>query len=317
MKQPLHITYSKPDYLSQRQSAIIRTLLYFDIFKYPLTIQEIVRFCPVPVHTLSELQSDVDWLVDHLLIFKFGEVYSTQNEHALAERRKSGNEMATQVLPIAMKRARLIQKFPFVRSVLISGSLSKHYFDKQSDVDFMIIAKPGRLWTCRFLLTLFKKIFLLNRRTYFCINYYIDTASLQIPDENIFAATEIITLLPQTGFSHYNAFIRANSWVHQFYPNHLPHFEPETAEKMSAWKKAGEWLLGGKSGNMLDMLAFKLTTFFLRKKYRHIPPPQYAVSFRAKKEVSKHHPHGFQFKVMDAMETQCKQFEAQHQISLL
>lgn len=309
--------YSKPDSLSARQSAIVRTLLYFDIFKYPLTLQEILRFCNTGIHTFSELQTDINWLVEHLFIYQFGDLYSTQNDSGIAVRRRAGNTMAEKVMPIAQKRARFIQQFPFVRSVLISGSLSKQYFDKNSDVDFMVITKPGRLWVCRLFLTLYKKIFLLNRRKYFCINYYIDSDSLYIPDENIFAATEIITLLPQTGFTYYNAFMQSNTWVNHFYPNHLNHIEPAITDKPKVVKRFAEWIFSGKPGNLADVAAYKLTAFFLKKKYRHIPDSQYAVSFRTNKHVSKHHPHGFQFKVMDAMQTQCKQFETQHQVSLL
>src|SRR4029453_8923510 len=97
----------------------------------------------------------------------------------------------------------LIASFPYVRCVCISGSLSKKYFDDTTDIDFFVITKPGRLWVCRTFLILFKKLFLLNSKKYFCINYFIDSDNLEIPDQNIFTATELTTLIPMHDYELY------------------------------------------------------------------------------------------------------------------
>lgn len=39
-------------------------------------------------------------------------------------------------MSIAKYRAKFIAKFPFVKAVGISGSLSKGYYDNESDIDF-------------------------------------------------------------------------------------------------------------------------------------------------------------------------------------
>jgi predicted nucleotidyltransferase len=43
----------------------------------------------------------------------------------------------------------LLRVSPFVRLVAVSGSVAKNSHDIKSDIDFWIVAKNNRLWTCR------------------------------------------------------------------------------------------------------------------------------------------------------------------------
>jgi predicted nucleotidyltransferase len=88
----------------------------------------------------------------------------------------------------------VIKRFPFVRGVFVTGSLSKNSSDSSSDLDFMVITRKGRLWIARTLLMLFKKIFLLNSYKYFCINFLLSEDNLEIEDKNVFTATEVMTV---------------------------------------------------------------------------------------------------------------------------
>ncbi len=58
------------------------------------------------------------------------------------------------------KTGYLLQTAPFVRAILLNGSLAQGTAKKSSDIDLLIIAKPGRIFTARFfvngLLTIFK-----------------------------------------------------------------------------------------------------------------------------------------------------------------
>lgn len=314
--QPLYISGQEHAHAGLDKS-ILRALLYFDIFQYPLTAQEVILYMDTKVEHLRDVELRLQWLADNLFIYRFGDVYSVHNNVQLAERRKLGNVMAAKVLSKASRRARLIQKFPFVRSVNISGSLSKNYFDAFSDVDYFVITSPERVWFCRLLLTIFKKVFLLNRRKFFCINYYIDTNALTIPDANKFAATEIITLQNQTGGAVFKQFIAANQWAQEYFPNADLAQQVYSDTQTGNVKRLIEQVFNGKLGNRLDDFAFYITTRFLRTKYAYLKQEEFEVSFRARKNASKHHPNGFQFRVMEAYEQQCANYKAKHGIELL
>ena len=172
--------------------AILKTLVYFDIFDYPLSPKEIKSFleCHVDdeVFTFALRQ-----LISDRIIFKVGEFYSLQNNLQRAEKRSRGNLRAQKLLPKAAKIGAFLYKFPYVKAVAVSGSLSKNYADEKADIDFFIIAKENRLWIARTILHLFKKLtFLLGRQHYYCMNYFIDEKALIIPEKNIYTAMEVV-----------------------------------------------------------------------------------------------------------------------------
>ena len=316
MNNNLYIEHSNIPSQEAVKSSVLRSLIYYDIFNYPLTANELIKFSSVKLHDIQSINNALDDLTQHLLIFKFGEYYSLKNDPSQIERRKNGNSAATDILPKALKRSKFIYKFPFVRSVNISGSLSKNYFDESTDFDFFIIAEKNRIWLCRLLLTLYKKIFLFNSRKYFCINYYIDTSDLLIPDKNLFSAVEIITLKNQTGEVVYKNFMERNTWVHEYFPNYYPDYQFMEERKIPLIKKIPERLFSGKVGNYFDDVAFRITTGFLKKKYEHLNKEEFNVNLRTKKNASKHHPQGFQFKVLNAFEEKCRDFEEKHEVRI-
>ncbi len=137
-------------------------------------------------------------------------------------RRKEGNRHAQQLLPVAHRISRFLYNFPFVEAVGISGSLSKNFADNNADIDFFIITSPNRLWIARTLMHCFKKLtFLVGRQHWYCMNYYIDEKALTIEEQNIFTATEVITVIPVCGQQSFDRFFEANQWSARFYPNHV------------------------------------------------------------------------------------------------
>lgn len=303
--------------LGEVHSAILKSLLYFDLFRYPLTLPEIIRFSSIPIHHLHIAEEALQQLEDNLMAYRFGEFWSLNSDYANIERRQNGNRSAMKIWDKAIKRSKFIQCFPFVRSVNISGSLSKNYFDAESDFDFFIITQPNRLWLCRMLLTIYKKCFLLNSRKYFCINYFIDTESLEIPDKNIFTAIEIATLKNLTGENLYNKFMQSNTWVNHYFPNYLSENQMLSHEdKQPFIKPISEKLLQNKIGDWLDTVCFRITLFFWKRKFRDMTAIEFENNLRSQKHVSKHHPQGFQSKVLEGYKKRIHTFEQQHHITL-
>src|SRR5690606_20772121 len=126
------------------------------------------------------LDNALNNLIKQGIVFNLDGFFSLQNQKELVTRRLNGNHKAQWFLKKAKKWSNFIGSFPFVRGVFISGSLSKNFMTADSDVDYFIITKPGRLWLARTLLVVFKKIFLLNSRKFFCVNYFIDENHLEI-----------------------------------------------------------------------------------------------------------------------------------------
>jgi hypothetical protein len=282
------------------ERAVMRALLYFEIFSYPLTAEEVFQFSNCPETSLEEVFEKLQSLVEQGFVFQFGSFFQTKNDPSWAPRRLACNHRADEFLPIARRMAQLIGTFPYIRGVFVSGSLSKHCMSADGDIDFFIVTQPGRLWLTRSLLVLFKKIFLFNSHKYFCVNYFVDTQHLEIEEKNLFTATEIVTLLPMYGREWHEAFCRANAWTRDFFPHFPPRPNGETPPHRSGFfKKTLEWLLGNRLFNWLDVQAMRLTVSHWRRKFRHLDHDTFDRALKSRRHVSKHHPMYFQQKVLD------------------
>jgi predicted nucleotidyltransferase len=198
----------------------------------------------------------IDRLVHH--IDKF---YTLKNDYFLIERRVKGNAKAENMIGIAKKVSNLLVRFPFVRGIAISGSLSKNFADEDADIDLFIITAKNKLWIARTLMHCLKKLtFLVNRQHYFCMNYYIDEEELQIREKNIYTAIEIATLMPLHGDTVFEQFYAANTWTRNFLPHKCMRLTTARPLKRSWLKIFVEMLFNNPVGDVLDTLLMKVTT---------------------------------------------------------
>ena len=288
--------------LAQKKAelAILKTLIYFDIFDYPLSENDIKNFIGVyisdEVFAWALLQLSMD-----KIIFRIGEFYSLQNSRQRAEERIQGNLRAQPLLAKAAAIGAFLYKFPYVRAVAVSGSLSKNYADKKADIDFFIITKANRLWIARTFLHLFKKLtFLVGKENFFCMNYFVDEEDLIIPEKNIYTAVEIVTLLPLAGTFTMNKFFEKNSWTKNWLPCYEYKRSLKTAEKRSGFKKFTEWFFNSKAGEMLDSLFYKWTTrrWKRKEKYGRKNSKGKVMNLVTGKHFSKSNPETFQERIL-------------------
>lgn len=283
---------------------IIRTLLYYDIFNYPLKPEEILRFLRVRSTHEAAFYASLNSLKERNIIFQFGNFYSLKDNKASIERRLKGNREAEKYLVIAAKQAMLISKFPFVRGVLASGSLSKGYMDENSDLDFFIITAPKRLWIARTLLVMYKRILLFNSHKHFCVNYFVDEDHLQIEEKNLFTATELATVIPLYGCQQYEDLHRANVWLKNFFPNYRRLDASQVpASKSSFGKRVMEKFLNVFFADYLERYFLRKTLDRWKKLYqKDYSAADFKIAFKSKSYAAKNHDKNFQRKIMDLYE---------------
>lgn len=292
----------------------LKTILYFSIFNYPLKLEEICNFSLTK--DCETTRRHLDELVAQNVIIKIDDYYMVDSNVHHIEKRKQGNLMAGQALVKAQQKARLISKFPYVEAVGVSGSLSKGYYDSNSDIDFFVITKPNKLWICRTFLMLYKKIFLLNSRKYFCINYFMSSGNLEVEEKNRFTATEIKTLIPFQGKTAFTEFYSKNTWVSGIFGEFKPQLDatPEISKPKSV--KVLERILNGWSGNLLDSCFKKVTVSFWKMKFREMAHDDFKIALKSNKNISKHHPLNFQKKVIGTLNQKYEEIKKTHNIEL-
>lgn len=291
--------------------------LYFAIFSYPLSADEIHRLCPDQTLSLVDIQQQLDAYVAKGILYCLESFYLTQNEAEWVSRRKDNNQRAKRYLNRAYHVTQLIRRFPFVRAVFLSGALSKNVMPKDGDIDYFIVTEPGRLWVARTLLVLFKKLFLFNSHKYFCVNYFVDTQKLEIESKNRFTATEIVTLVPLYNATIYHEFLRTNDWTTAYFPLFPGRDTSKTLrDRSSKIQTFLEWGLKGKWGDRLDQYFLERTLSFWEKKFADFNPSRFTNALKSKKDVSKHHPQDFQTKVLAAFAENVTAFEQAHGLKI-
>jgi hypothetical protein len=317
MRKPLSVETLIPEAISTPSKAALRTLLYFDIFNHPLTSAEVHHYLHHRKSSSEEIQKELRKLAQNGIVLKRENYFLLNGVADNVGRRKSGEEQSLSAIKAAQKYSGIISTFPFIRAVFISGSLSKGYMDAESDIDYFIVTAPRRLWLARTLLIVFKKVFLLNSRKNFCLNYFVASDNLEIPDRNIFTATELVSVIPTYNYSEYLNFISNNQWCNEF----LPNTKRRSAEycirpKRRFAKSILEKSFSGRIGEWLDAFCFHLTLRFWKRKFKHFDKNDFDHRLRSRKDVSKHHPLGYQFKVLKALDEKIKLFELKHGIKL-
>lgn len=292
----------------------LKTILYFSIFNYPLKIEEIHGY--TTYQSLKQTEAEIDHLVKEKIIQKIDDYYIYNSDFECIKKRIKGNLGAQKVMSIAKNRANFISKFPFVKAVGISGSLSKGYYDENSDVDFFVITEPNRLWMTRTFLMLYKKIFLLNSRKYFCINYFISTENLEIEEKNRFTATEIKTLIPVKGKTEFKKFYEQNEWTNRYFKNHSINLNTISEINKPIMIEGLEQILRMPFWNLLDYYFRKITMLKWRSKFKTMAKEDFKIALKSTQNISKHHPYNFQKRVILALNEKYIEFHKLYNIEL-
>ncbi len=270
--------------------------MYFSIFKYPLKIEEIHSY--TNNEDLVQTANELEQLIAGKILIKVDDFYVYGSDLHSVTRRLKGNVLANKALKKAEEKAKLISKFPFVTAVGVSGSLSKGYYDTDSDIDFFVITQHNKLWICRTLLILYKKIFLLNSRKYFCVNYFISSEQLEIVEQNRFTATELKTLIPMQGKTHFEKFYSNNTWVKNYFTKFNTDLNQIPNIKKPLLVKGIEFALDNLLGNAVDYVLKSVTLFKWKAKFDYLTEEDFSVALKSTKNISKHHPSNFQKKVI-------------------
>lgn len=284
------------------QNEVLKVLTYFGIFKHPLKANEILSLLLIE-STEIEVLDVLDLLIIDGKIFSYDGYYFLNNDPTCISKRLNGEIKANELLPKAKKVAMIISYFPFVRFVGISGSLSKGYADEKTDFDFFIITKQNRLWICRTILHLFKKLtFIIGKQHYFCMNYFVDESAIEIEDKNIFALYEITSMIPVFNKYYYNAFIQENSWVDAMLKQHT-RTNHIIITHNNRFKNLIEKFLNIFPLNKFNLALMKFTDAKWKRKWAkaNYPTSEYDLAFRTRVNISKNHPKNHQKLVLSKL----------------
>ena len=271
------------------ESRLLKTILYFDVFSYPLLVEEILKYNGIQ-HGESEQAEKILHSLNLRGFLNFNRgYYFIDPDFSIVENRIKGNLRAQKRLGVARRYSKIISFFPFVRGIFLSGSLSKGCISEIDDIDYFIITSPGRLWITRSLLVLFRRVFLLNSHKNFCVNYFIDAENLSVRRQNRFTATEIAFLLPMYNLPLHSELIKANNWIKNYYPTFQQNGEWVIANT-SVIKKMMEKILDNKMGEYFDNCLYKYSKRFIERKFGYLGEEIFSRNFCLRKNEVQYFP---------------------------
>ncbi len=236
---------------------IVRTITYYDVMDYPMTVFEVWR------HLIVKDAKKVWGLQDvrtHLSSEELQEFVSQKNgfyflagrDQLVSERRK---RQRISLLKIQRLRRSVffLRAVPFVRGIGITGRLSFRNAQQSSDLDILVVLASGHIWLGRILVTIFVQI--IGMRRYgnkstdrICLNYYITDTSLEVPTKDLFGAHEYSFIVPLYGKEIMKKFAQANKWIIQYKPHYLKNISSSTwtyeySSILGSVQKIGEFVL--------------------------------------------------------------------------
>ncbi|MBN1252236.1 MAG: hypothetical protein JXR51_12250 [Bacteroidales bacterium] len=242
---------------------IVLTVLYFDIFNYPLTEAEIMERLKIQDITSVEINNEIEKLVHDKIFYQKNNFFSVREMNGI-EDRKIRNIRAEKYIYISKKMAKFLGRFPYVRAIAISGSTSKGNAYKGADVDYIILTEKGRIWLVRAVLILYRLFitrFLKKSEKFSCFNHFI-TSEYTFSDKNIYVAYEIVASIPVYNENVIENFIERHKWINEYFPNYPNKMLNEVIiNKSGKLKRFLEFLLNNFFGNLIELTIRKLTRY--------------------------------------------------------
>lgn len=208
------------------EKAVLKTLIYADIFDYPLKINEIHKWLIGKKATLRQIEKAIRKLNYELRIMNYGEYFFLKRKDQLVSKRLYREKQAEIYFRKATILALVLKIIPWIKLVGISGGLAMENASKKDDIDLFIITGNKRLWISRlFILALLS---LTNQRRKrvgkiagkLCVNILLEEDKLKQTNKDIFVAHEVLqmkVLWQRDGI--YSKYLSDNSWAFEFLPN--------------------------------------------------------------------------------------------------
>jgi hypothetical protein len=235
------------------RDAVLATVVYADLFNFPLARAEVHRDLIGVATTPAETERAIAGLVEEgALVLADGAVILPGRAELAAQRRER-RAHAAHLWPRARRFGQLIARYPFVRMVAVSGSLAADNPDPRADIDYLIVTAPGRLWLVRGLAVLLVRAARLAGAQ-LCPNYLLTTRALTLQERDLYTAHELLQAVPLTGTPIYQQFLADNCWAATWLPNRFQGASsaPALPNQAGLLGRVGEATLGGRVGDRIE-----------------------------------------------------------------
>lgn len=221
---------------NDQQKALLCTLLYSDIFNFPLTEEELW------LDLINEKKIDKDTVMRTIkslpkfISYKNG-FFCVAGKEKIINRRKKSLKIAQKKIRIGVSVAKYLSYIPTILFIGITGRVSHMDAGPDDDIDIFIITKKNTIWATRLFMLAVLELMNVRRtrgdthsKDKICPNLIIEESALAWPVEkrDLYTAHEIIHIFPLFIRNNiYREFLAKNEWINRFYPNREGNYSPE------------------------------------------------------------------------------------------
>lgn len=250
--------------------AILKTLSYNAVFKYPLSYYQICtnsisqnRFSAKKIRKeLKKMEKD------GILTRSDGRYMLTSIKPVDWKERKSNT---LHILKRNRRIFEILEKIPWIKMIAVTGSTANYNIEKNADIDLLFITSKHRVWLTRgfvyTILIILDKLPREHEKRELCPNIFIDERSLSWTKKkrNLYVAQNIISMQPVFYKDDtYFKFMSANKWVKKYYHNfkiNLPEKFPQDESSKSILMKLIEKLaMVSQLSYMKNKITIEVTT---------------------------------------------------------
>lgn len=222
--------------------------------------------------TLAEITKALYELKNTGLVFENSGALSVIDDSDMAGQKENRLNISKEKIARLKMPLKWLAALPFLMSVVITGSVAMNNADESSDLDLLIVVKPGRIWLTRTLAMIVAQFF--GKRRYgkkiadrICLNYFIVDGA-EAPTQNIASANMLASAMPILGAENFPAFISRNRWMEKFlYQCHnSDSFAPIQISYPSKTSVVLEKFFNGKMGDWIEYLLKKWQTSRIKRK---------------------------------------------------
>lgn len=204
------------------------------------------------------------------------------------------------------KMAKVFQFVPFIKCLILNGSLAEGKSKRSSDIDFLIIAKTNRIFTVRFFTGVIGAALGVKRSSRentnhagkFCFNYYLTEDFLEIPHDreeevNLYCAKNYSASILIWGDRQiFNEYYKVNyAWMEKYlhtskfkFADGFPLKDNFVSKQFPVNNIRGrqigrrwEKVLSGKFGDWLELQTKRFQIFLIERDKRTWSYPEYIV----------------------------------------
>jgi hypothetical protein len=233
------------------EKSILKTIIFFDLFDYPLTELEIWKFLyfPEKKYLLSEVKGSLKNNISNIETYQG--FYFLKGRREILQTKHLRYKESFIKFKKAKRVAKIFSIIPFIKLIAIGNYIPENNTKKESDIDFFIVTKKNRIWITRAICVALTILLKLrpsnkNKENTICLTFYTTIDNLNFKKltlgersgvGDIYFFYWLASLYPLYNIDEtYEKLIKENSWLKEYLPNLLPTIPSQKRKIISNFK---------------------------------------------------------------------------------